>query len=328
MHSTTIISLTLLAASTSALVLPRQQPPQVIANAGGAPPNVPPPAQLSDGATADFQGVNFLENLESAFFLAGLQNLTNTWNHDREFDLAIDIVTKVQAQELIHVQTAENILNHFGKKTFTPCKYQFPVTNAEEFFALSNIITSAGIGAVINVASGLALTDPELVPGPASILAIEARHDAFFRAASVSPIPNPAPFDTRISAAYALNLASAFIVPNSCTGGMPSFPVIPPLKAVQKSPLTGSSGFLSFTFDAKSVSQADLSKTLYIGWVNQANVVNYTPATIGATGEINTEIPAGLAGLAFAALTSQNTAADVNALTTVTLAGPAPVQIS
>lgn len=226
------------------------------------------------------------------------------------------------------MQTAENILNHFSKKTFTPCKYEFPVTNADEFFALSNIITSAGIGAVINVASGLALTDPELVPGPASILAIEARHDAFFRAKSVSKIPNPAPFDTRISAAYALNLANAFIVPNSCTGGMPTFPIIPALKALQMSKLTGSSGPIAFSFDAESVSDADLKKTLYIGWVNQANVVSYTPATISASGEVKTEIPAGLAGLAFAALTGQNTAVDVNALTAVTIAGPAPVQIS
>lgn len=329
MHSTTIAALTLLAASSSALVLPRQQPPQVIANAGGAPPSVPPPDKISDGAVADFQGINFLENLESAFFEAGLQNLTNLWNHDKSLDLAIEIVTKVQAQELIHVQTAENILNHFGKKTYTPCKYVFPVSNAEEFFALSNIITSAGIAAVINVVSGLAETDPGLVPGPASVLAVEARHDAFFRAASgVSDIPNPAPFDTRILPAYALNLASAFIVPNSCTGGMPTFPIIPPLKAEVSSKLTGSSRPIEFTFEMNAASKDKLSKLLYIGWVNQANVVVYTTATVAGDGMVKSTIPDGLAGLAFAALTNQSTATDVNSLTTATLAGPAPVQVS
>ncbi|KAK3173213.1 hypothetical protein OEA41_006542 [Lepraria neglecta] len=327
MHSTLLTTVALLAAFTSAVVLPRQQSQQTIANAGGAPPNGAPPASISDAAVADFQGVNFLENLESAFFAAGLENLTGLW-YDHSLDLAIEIVTKVQAQELIHVQTAENILNHFNKPTFTPCKYVFPVTDVGEFFALSNIITSAGIGAVINVASGLALTDPTLVPGPASILAVEARHDAFFRAAAdVSFIPNPAPFDTRISAAYALNLASAFIVPGSCAA-MPSFPVIPPLKQCSgNSPLTGSSGPITFSFDTTEVDSSKLTGSLFIGWVNQANVINYTPANV-KDGEVATTIPAGLAGLAFAALTNQSAALNVNDLTTETLAGPAPVQIS
>ena len=335
MHTTLLTTLTLslfLSSTTNALVLPRQQSQQTITNAGGAPPNGSPPSNISSSAIADFQGVNFLENLESAFFAAGLANLTSNseWYHpnDHEHDLAIQIVTKVQAQELIHVQTAENILVHFKNKTFTPCEYIFPVTTAEEFFALANVITSVGIGAVINVASSLALTDPTLVPGPASILAIEARHDAFFRAAAhVSAIPNPAPFDTRISAAYALNLAMPFIVPGSCKGGMPNFPIIPALKQTSgASPLTGSSGPIDFSFDATQV-KTDGSATYYIGWVNQANVVNYTPATV-SNGNIASTIPDGLAGLAFAALTNQNSALDVNTLTGVTLAGPAPVQIS
>lgn len=325
MHSTFITAVTLLATSSEALVLPRGQP-SVADVAGGAAPNGAPPANISAGAIADFQGVNFLENLESAFFEEGLQNLTNLWNKRGDLNLAIDIVSKVQAQEVIHVQTAENILTHFNKPTFTPCKYDFPVSNAAEFFALANIITSVGIGAVIDVASGLALTDPTLVQGPASILAIEARHDAFFRAASVSQIPNPAPFDTRISAAWALNLASPFIVQGSCAS-QPSFPVIPSLSAQVNTKTTGSSGSITFMFDTTKVSQSDLAKTLYIGWVNQANVVNYQPATV-SNGKVMSTIPSGLAGLAFAALTAQNTAVDVNSLTSATLAGPAPVQIS
>lgn len=326
MHSTFIISaIAFLAGSSEALVLPREQP-SVADVAGGAPPNGPPPANISAAAVADFQGVNFLENLEAAFFAEGLQNLTHLWDKNGDLKVAINVVAKVHAQELIHIQTAENILNHFKKPTFTPCKYDFPVSNAAEFFALANIITSAGIGAVINVASGLALTDPTLVPGPASILAVEARHDAFFRVASVSNIPNPAAFDTRISAAYALNLASAFIVKGSCAA-QPSFPILPPLSAEVKTKTTGSSGPITFTFDKSQLKQSDLAKTLYIGWVNQASVVNYQAATV-SDGKVTTTIPSGMAGLAFAALTAQNTAKDVNSLTAATLAGPAPVQIT
>ena len=324
MHTSNILPFSLLAASSSALVLPRQVQ-STSAIAGGGTPNGPPPLNISSSAIADFQGVNFLENMESAFFLEGLRNLSE-WNTHHQHDHAIEVVARVQAQEVIHVQTAENILKANNASTFAPCDYTFPVNTPDEFFALANIITSVGIGAVINVASGLALTDPKLVQGPASILAIEARHDAFFRVHSVSDIPNPAPFDTRISSIYALNLASPFIVKGSCK--MPGFPVIPALKAEVTCTTTGSSGPITFIVDTTAVSKDDLSKKLYIGWVNQANVVQYQPATVDEKGMVQSTIPEGMAGMAFAALTAQNTAADVNSLTTVTIAGPAPVQIS
>ncbi len=175
--------------------------------------------------------------------------------------------------------------------------------------------------------SGLALSDPGLVQGPASILVVEARHDAFFREKALQLVPNPAPFDTRISAAYALNLANPFIVPGSCKA-TPNFPLITPLTADVKGKKTGTKVLITFCFDAAKVSHSAGSAPLYIGWVNQANIINYTSAKPVGDGKVKTTIPDGLAGIAFAALTSQNKAADVNALTEETLAGPAPVQIS
>ena len=67
---------------------------------------------------------------------------------------------------------------------------------------------------------------------------------------------------------------------------------------------------------------------LFIAWVNQANVVKYTPAKKVEGNVVETMIPEGLGGIAFAVLTNTQTAKDVNALTGITLAGPAPVQIS
>lgn len=178
------------------------------------------------------------------------------------------------------------------------------------------------------MASSLALTDPSLVQGPASILSSEARHDAFFRIAALDIVPNPTPFDTRISAAYALNLASPFIVPGSCAA-MPKFPTIPPLAQIKpryhQHGTTGTDVPIQFAVDAQALHRAG---ALFIGWVNQANVVNYTPAKMVGTGVVETVIPEGLGGMAFAALTNTQTATDVNTLTGLTLAGPAPVQIS
>lgn len=93
MHSAAIASFALLAAS-SAQAYPTQQ--SIADIAGGAPPNGPPPASISDAGIADFQGVNFLENFEAAFFEEGLRNLTQ-WNSNHDLDFIIDVVTKVHA---------------------------------------------------------------------------------------------------------------------------------------------------------------------------------------------------------------------------------------
>lgn len=70
-----------------------------------------------------------------------------------------------------------------------------------------------------------------------------------------------------------------------------------------------------------------MNKTLFIGWVNQANPVVYTNVTV-RNGVGMADIPDGLTGIAFAALTEQNAAATVDALSNVTLAGPAPILLS
>lgn len=352
MHSSSLLSaLSLFAAS--ALAAPLSTPPNYPAPndpnpldfaklAGGGPPNGKLPPNVSSSALGSFGVVNFLENFESGFFEQSIEWIKG-WNKDHDLDLLLDIVTTIHAQELIHVATAESILKNYNKPTFAPCKYTFPdVNNVQEFIDLANVITVTGIGAVINLASGLALTDPALVPGPASILGNEARQDAFFRLADATIntnrrtgdieidvlAPQPAAFDTRITAIWALNLASPFI--SDCPAPPPSFPKLPPMKAdlpANQQKTTGSSGPIKFVVDPKQVPATD--KPLFIGWANQANVIKYVPATLDqASGMIESEIPDGLAGAAFAALTAQNTFPDVGNLTAQTIAGPAVVMIS
>lgn len=158
-----------------------------------------------------------------------------------------------------------------------------------------------------------------------SIVAVESRHDAFFRSAAFGGAPNPTPFDTRISGPWALHLAMPFVVPGSCAL-TPVVPTFPDLNIVSgpAGPVTGTDQ--QITFSAAGVTEAQ-SGTLFIAWVNQANVPLYTPVTV-CDGNFVTTIPKGLAGVAFAALTAQNTAQDIGALTDATVAGPAVVQIS
>ena len=94
MHSSTIASVAFLAAS--ALAYPTPYGSSVADIAGGSTPNGAPPKNISAAAIADFQGVNFLENMESAFFEQGLKNLTE-WNHHGELDAVIEVVTRVHA---------------------------------------------------------------------------------------------------------------------------------------------------------------------------------------------------------------------------------------
>lgn len=180
-----------------------------------------------------------------------------------------------------------------------------------------------GIGAVLNLAASTSVTDPALVNNLASTVTNEARQDAFFRQAALGLVPNPTPQDTRISAVWALNLALPFVVPSSC----PLFPKVQTFPAMSiispvASNSTGDSGNIVFSTTAEG-----MTGNLSIAWINQANVPQFTSAS-RAGNQFTTTIPPNMGGMAFAALVNQTTAVDVATLTLMTLAGPAPVQIS
>ena len=204
-----------------------------------------------------------------------------------------------------------------------PCQYQFPVTDTASFLKLAQVITSVGIGAVINLAAATSITDPALIQNLASTVTNEARQDAFFRQAALGLAPNPTPQDTQISAVWALNLALPFVVPNSCPL-FPAVPVFPAMTVVAPtSNSTSDNGTITFS------TTATVSGNLSIAWINQANLPIFVPvANTLKAGQLTSSIPPGMGGMAFAALVNQTTAKDVATLITMTLAGPAAVQIS
>ena len=107
---------------------------------------------------------------------------------------------------------------------------------------------------------------------------------------------------------------------------MPTFEAYPALDVVTPptSATTGTGG-VTISFGIPAVGFGN--ETLYIGWANQANVPVYTDVVVAAD-TISTNVPPGMGGLAFAVLTGQNSALDVDSLTAATVAGPAVVQIS
>ena len=273
---------------------------------------------------------------EADFFQVGLANLTQWGSAGYTGNVNnLIAVQKAAAQEEVHVASIETLLQHNGAQTINPCQYDFPVSNAEEFFALANIITSVGIGAIFDLQDGISKTDPGLEVTVSGIVTVESRHDAFFRM-TAGEAPNPTPFDTRISGAWAYNLALDFVIPGSCGSGLPasitSIPVFPPLGLIGTNEpafaSTNSIGTLVFTVNTAQMPSGWSNKPLFIGWVNQELAPIYTPVTVMNGNQLQTQVPTGLNGMAFAALTGQNTAADITALTAATIAGPLPVPIS
>ncbi|EXJ77873.1 hypothetical protein A1O3_09032 [Capronia epimyces CBS 606.96] len=319
-----------------ALVTGAALPPNIADQAGGGLPNAPGEPKVSQTGLDNFQVANFLENLESAFFQEGLMNYT-WWGTGGQTNGVsnLEVVSHIAAQEEVHVAAIVDLLKANGVRDVAPCKYSFPVTDEKSFLALGNIITTVGIGALIGLQRVLADTDPGLEPIVGSILPVESRHDAFFRM-TAHEIPNPTTFETRISGAWAYNLALDFTVGGSCSNLPPSItslPIFPDLGIVgYGSPsfaTPNAPGKLIFKIGQEKMLPAGWNvQPLWIAWVNQDNLPAYTPVTINGNGELHADVQPGMFGVAFAALTNQNTATNVDDLTKATLAGPIPIPLT
>ncbi|KAH8650364.1 ferritin-like domain-containing protein [Tricladium varicosporioides] len=267
--------------------------------AGGSLPYIDKPSSISASAVKDFQLALFLENLEVSFFQAGLTNITG-WNIGGYPHDTIEVVSKVAAQEEVHVATILDLLEHYDAPRIPPCNYSFPVNSTPGFFELADIITSIGIGSTIGLAERLAITDPLLIQSVSSILTVESRHNAFFRHIE-GKSPNPAPFDTGISDIWAYNLALSFIVPGSCAVEM-SLPILSTLSVSKLIYHSTEPPLREFEWDPTQMAfVAEAGKQLLVGWVNQLNKPVYTPLNITVKGK-GTTVPDNTDDLALATL--------------------------
>lgn len=294
---------------------------------GGVPSGPPPQTSFTPNALANFKVANFIEGIESGFFADALQSLSR----DPTFTAAsadgksiANVTTQIAAQELVHKATLEGLLQLANTSSVPACTSINPVTDTQDFLAKANVVTSAAIGVIITILQSLSTTDPNLVSPLSSILSCESQQDAFFRM-SGSNTPSASPFNTALSTTFAYNIALSFVDPLSCPQLLP-LPILPSLNLTSPvftatAPATPPT---SITFNATGVTQ---NQKLYIGWVNQANPIVYSNVTV-VSGIGTADIPKGLTGIGFAALTADSTQTSVGGLTNVTLAGPAPVLLS
>ncbi|CZR67619.1 uncharacterized protein PAC_17518 [Phialocephala subalpina] len=296
--------------------------------AGGGVPSGPLPAtSFTPNAVQLFKVANFIENIESAFFAQVLQSLGKDQNFNApatDGRSIANVTSQIAAQELVHIATVGGLLGAAGEQAVPACANVVGVTDTNDFLARSNVITSASIGVIIGLISTLAMSDPTLVRPLASILSTESQQDTFFRM-SGNNTPSAAPFNTGLSTTFAYNIALTFVDPRSCPQLMP-LPILPSLNLTSPmmtatAPVTPPT---SITFNATEVPR---DGNLYVGWVNQANPVVYTNVTL-KNGVGSADVPKGLTGITFAALTAQMTEITVDGLSNVTLAGPAAVLLS
>jgi len=73
------------------------------------------------------------------------------------------VVTKVAAQEIVHVTTIKNLLTRNGATLIQPYTALVPVIDNADFLVKANIITSASIGAISSLSASIAITDLGLV---------------------------------------------------------------------------------------------------------------------------------------------------------------------
>jgi hypothetical protein len=323
-------------ASPAPLVTGTALPGNIPELAGGGLPNQPSVPRLSQTAIGGFQLANFLENLESNFFQEGLMNYSRWGTGGQTNGVSnMNIISRIAAQEEVHVASIIGLLKGNGAPDVQPCEYDFPITDEKSFLALGSVITNVGIGALLALSEGLSETDAGIESTIASIIPVESRHDAFFRLYD-GEVPNPTTFETRISAAWAYNLALDFIVPGSCPNlasitSVATLPIFPDLGIIgyggPSFATPNSPGKLIFQVGTPSaLPQNWNSGPLYMAWVNQGNVPAYTSVTVQGN-ELHADVQPGMFGIAFAALTNQNTATNVDDLTKATLAGPLPLPL-
>lgn len=293
---------------------------------------LPPVSSATDESV--LQLALYLEHLEFALYTGGYENFTDAEYTAAGFPAGFrENVGVIASHEATHSATISAILEKAGYTPVPTCSYKFPYNSPTSFVDLANMITSVGIGAYLGGAE-LLTDDPVLEVASASILTVEARHDAYLRA-GVGASPFPTSFDTALTAVFAYNLAQMFIV--ECPQQLP-LPILPkltlesPTPPANLQPPTPAGTLLKFTYDPSTFFVKVAPGTpLYIGLINMVTNITYTEVTSCGTGCATIPVPEGAAGAAFAVLTTFPTA---DALTEDqlssfgTLAGPAEVILS
>lgn len=157
------------------------------------------------------------EHLESEFYKAGfakfpLADFTALGLTEAQ----VNSLKGVGETEAIHVTTLLSAISGAGTTPVEPCTYNFDaaLTDAKTMLATARVLEAVGVSAYLGAAPLVA--SPDILGVAASIVTVEARHQALIRVLSgVEAVP--AAFDTALGPRAVFTLAAQFI--SSCPEG-------------------------------------------------------------------------------------------------------------
>ncbi|KAJ5818304.1 hypothetical protein N7474_003895 [Penicillium riverlandense] len=257
-----------------------------------------------------------LEHLEATFYQQGLQNYTHEAFLNAGFpDPFYSNLQKVASDEQTHVAFLTSALSAAGAPAVAQCSYSFPATDPKGFISLANVLEGVGVSAYLGAAASI--TNKTYLTAAGSILSVEARHNAYLRAAQ-GQIPFAQPFDNPLDPNEVFTVASPFIT--SCPSTNMQLPVkaFPSLTMVPSESVTnGSTATLmagpGFNSTSTNLSSAFITVTGPI----------WAPLKSLGNGQFIVTIPGGVEGQSYIVLTnSMSGVSDDNIV-----AGPAIVEV-
>jgi len=283
-------------------------------------------AKRQAAAITDADILNYaltLEHLEDKFYREALANYTQADFVAAGFpDPFYENLKTVSSDETTHVTFLTTALTAAGAQAVAECSYVFPSTDPKSFVALASVLEGVGVSAYLGAAQDIA--NPDYLTAAASILTVEARHNAYIRSA-LSESPFPQPFDDPLDFDEVFTLAAAFIDP-TC----PSLKALPaavkpfPALALGTTGTIKSGSSIDLLTSGYTLAPKDGKTALYAAFITVTGPI-YALAT-PINGGFSVTVPVGVNGQSYAVLTACNDAKTL--ADNVILAGPAIIEIT
>jgi len=160
-----------------------------------------------------------LEHLENRFYADGLSQFDDSAFTSAGFESWVrGRIVQIGAHEAAHVAFLQSAL---GSAATSECTYSFPYTDPTSFVALATVLEGVGVAAYTGAAQ--LLTDKSTITAAGSILATEARHQAWLASAVEKGSAWNTAFDTPLDVDQVYTLAASFVT--SCPSSNPALPV-------------------------------------------------------------------------------------------------------
>jgi len=263
-----------------------------------------------------------LEHLEDKFYREGLANFTQADFAAAGYDATFyQNMQAISAHETAHVRFLTTALQAAGYAPTQECTYAFGITSVAAFVATASVLegvgTSAYLGATAQVANKAYLT------AAGSILTVEARHNAYLRAA-MNRSPFPQSQDDPLTPDEVHTMAHGFIT--SCPSANPPFPVkaLPGIGVTTTGPIAPGQ-LISVQTSGVALAPSDKNAKLWAAFVTAAGPVFAELAAQGDGVHFQVTVPAsGVLGQSYLLLTNCNTTVTDNTV----VADPTYLEVS